>query len=135
MPEVILTPVSPSFSRNTERWPVFNPVTVTLPFVITAAAMNVAASILSGMTLYPLTADSFFTPVISRLAVPEPFIFAPIAIRKLIQSITSGSLEAFSIVVTPSARTEARRMFTVAPRLTLSNEILAPFNFFADALT
>ncbi len=48
-------------------------------------------------------------------SVPSPSIFAPIFTRKLPRSTTSGSMAEFSSTVSPSARTAAIIMFTVAP--------------------
>ena len=53
--------------------------------------------------------------------VPAPEIFAPIAVRHLARSATSGSRAAFSITVWPLARVAAISMTWVAPTETLGN--------------
>ncbi|CAB4587108.1 unannotated protein [freshwater metagenome] len=70
---------------------------------------------------------NFFTPVIVIFVVPSPWIFAPIEIRNSPRSTRSGSRAALSIVVTPSARTAAVIMFSVAPTEGKSSTIAAPF--------
>ena len=55
-------------------------------------------------------------------------MFAPISIKQLARSITSGSLAAFSMIVVPSAKLAAIMTFSVAVTLTGSNRIFAPFS-------
>ena len=55
------------------------------------------------------------------------FIFAPSATRKLAVSTISGSRAAFSMMVVPSDSVAADMMVTVAPTLTLSMTMCAPF--------
>ena len=55
------------------------------------------------------------TPVIVIVGDPAPSICAPIWLSIVHRSTTSGSRAALWIVVTPSARTAAIRMFSVAP--------------------
>ena len=57
---------------------------------------------------------------------PSPSIFAPIEMRNSPRSTKSGSRAAFSIVVTPWAKTAAVMRFSVAPTLGKSSEIAAP---------
>ena len=59
---------------------------------------------------------------------PSPVIFAPIEIKNSPRSTTSGSRAALSIVVTPLAKVAAVIIFSVAPTLGNSSEILAPVN-------
>ena len=49
-------------------------------------------------------------------------------IKHFAKSTTSGSFAALLIVVIPSAKEAAIRTFSVAPTLTGSKEILAPFS-------
>ena len=55
-------------------------------------------------------------------------MLAPIAARQLAKSTTSGSLAAFSITVTPSAKLAAMMTFSVPVTLTGSKIIFAPFS-------
>ena len=61
------------------------------------------------------------------ISEPAPSMFAPIFIKQLARSTTSGSLAAFSMVVMPSAKHEAMITFSVAVTLTGSKVIFAPF--------
>ena len=95
--------------------------------------MYVPVSIWSGITEC-LTAPKVFTPSIFIISVPAPSIFAPALFNKFATSTIWGSLAAFSIVVTPSAITDANIRFIVAPTLTISKYIFVPikrsaFNF------
>ena len=102
------------------------------PFVATAASINVPASIWSGTTEYVALPVSFFTPLILITSVPAPRMSAPIVFKKLATSTMWGSLAALSIIVVPSARTEASITLIVAPTETTSIYIEVPTNF--DAL-
>ena len=97
------------------------------PPVITAANAQVPARIRSG-TVACVVGFSFLTPVIVILVVPSPWMFAPIAMRNSPRSTRSGSRAALSIVVTPSARTAAVIIFSVAPTEGKSSTMAAPFN-------
>ena len=55
-------------------------------------------------------------------------MFAPILFNTDIKSSISGSKAAFLIIVLPSAKDAAIIIFSVAPTLTLANEISAPIN-------
>ena len=55
-------------------------------------------------------------------------MFAPIFIRQLARSRTSGSRAAFCMIVVPSAKLAAIMTFSVAVTLTGSKIILAPLN-------
>ena len=92
---------------------------VTFPPTDAIAAMYVAASILSGMTL-KVPPDNFSTPSISIFELPKPVILAPHLIKHLPRSIISGSLAALLITVFPSAKTAAIIKFSVAPTETVS---------------
>jgi len=59
---------------------------------------------------------------------------APMAMRKLARSVTSGSLAAFSMMVVPSARVAAIIRFSVPVTVTTSSTILAPLRRSARAL-
>jgi hypothetical protein len=59
--------------------------------------------------------------------VPAPSILAPISTSMAARSWISGSRAAFSITVVPRAPTAAIRMFSVAPTLGKSSEIMAPW--------
>ncbi len=59
-------------------------------------------------------------------SVPAPWILAPMAIRKLARSTTSGSRAAFSITVCPSASTAAIIRFSVPVTVTVSSTSRAP---------
>ena len=90
-----------------------------------AATMYVPASMRSGMMRYshPLREE---TPSMVMMEVPWPVILAPMALRKLARSTTSGSRAAFSMTVTPSAREAAMSRFSVPPTVGKSRVILAP---------
>ena len=90
-----------------------------------AASIKVAASILSGMTVW-LAPPRLLTPSILMVSVPAPFILAPILLRKLARSTISGSSAAFSIYVVPSASTAAVIIFSVAPTLGKSRYMVSP---------
>ena len=65
-----------------------------------------------------------------------PSILAPIFLRQLATSATSGSRAAFSITVSPRASTAAISALCVAPTETLESAILAPVKpFGALAMT
>ena len=68
------------------------------------------------------------TPSITIVDVPAPSTFPPIRLRNEARSAISGSLAAFSIVVSPSARTAAIIMFSVAPTLGNSKTMRLPVN-------
>ena len=95
------------------------------PPVDAVAERYVAPAILSGIMLYsqPL---SFFTPFITILLSPSPFIFAPHFLRYSARSHISGSLAELFITVSPSARTAHRIIFSVAPTEGNESDILAP---------
>ena len=102
---------------------------------IAPAIKKVAASILSGIISCE-TPLRLFTPVIVILWEPSPFISAPILIKKLPRSTTSGSDAALSITVTPSDLTAAIITFAVARTLEPKyppKKISQPFNFPASA--
>ena len=75
------------------------------------------------------------TPVIVRVDEPAPETWAPIWLSMSHRSTTSGSRAALWIVVTPSARTAAIRMFSVAPTDGNSSWISAPCSESASATT
>ncbi len=60
-------------------------------------------------------------------SVPAPWILAPIAMRKLARSTTSGSRAAFSSKVSPSASVAAIIRFSVPVTVTVSSTRRAPF--------
>jgi hypothetical protein len=65
---------------------------------------------------------------------PAPLILAPIFIKQLVKSTTSGSFAALRIVVVPSAKQAAIITFSVPVTLTGSKDILAPLSLpFAEA--
>ena len=66
------------------------------------------------------------TPSISMIEVPAPSTFAPMAHSMLARSTISGSRAAFSMMVRPSATTDAISMFSVAPTLGKSRTMSAP---------
>ena len=92
----------------------------TSPLEAIAASIKVPASIWSGTIEYVALPDNFFTPLILITSVPAPWISAPIVFKKLATSTTCGSFAALSIVVVPSAKTEASITLIVAPTETVS---------------
>ena len=62
-----------------------------------------------------------------------PSIWAPIATSILHRSTISGSRAALSMTVVPLASTAAVRMFSVAPTLGKSSQIVAPRRPLASA--
>ena len=60
------------------------------------------------------------------MLLPAPCIFAPILFRKLARSTISGSIAAFTILVSPSARVASSIIFSVAPTLGKSRWISVP---------
>ncbi len=109
-------PASASLASTSSRCAGSNPVTVTGPPTRAAPTRKVPASIRSP-TVRCSTARSSSTPSISRVGVPTPVIFAPIAFRNSIRSTISGSRAAFCTTVVPFASTEAVSRFSVAPTL------------------
>ena len=97
------------------------------PSVIAAAKAQVPVTIRSGMVVCRVGVSEV-TPRIVIVGVPSPSISAPMAMRKLPRSTTSGSRAALSRIVTPLARTAAVMMFSVAPTLGKSREMLAPWS-------
>ena len=89
---------------------------VTSPWVATAAAAHVPASMRSGTAVWSVGRSSS-TPSISIVLEPAPVMFAPMAIRQLATSAISGSRAALSITETPRARTAANNRFSVAVTL------------------
>ena len=65
-------------------------------------------------------------PWIHKVDVPSPSMRAPILIRQLATSTTSGSRAAFSIRLSPLASTAAIRALCVAPTETLESVTLLP---------
>ena len=102
------------------------------PPAIPTAAKYVATSIRSGITVCS-TATKSLTPSIVIVDEPAPSTFAPIRFRNAARSAISGSLAAFSIIVSPSARTAAIMIFSVAPTLGKSRTIRDPTSFSASA--
>ncbi len=100
------------------------------PFVIAAAEIYVAAAILSGIIRYSQPV-SFLTPHIHIVLSPAPLILAPHLFRKHAKSTISGSLAAFFIIVSPSAKTAASIIFSVAPTDGKFNVIFAPLRPFS----
>ena len=96
----ILHPASSNLFNTGVIWLGLAPFTTILPPVIAAIQRNVPVSILSGMIL-KLISFSFFTPSISIMSVPAPFILAPILFKKSCKLIISGSLALFVMVVFP----------------------------------
>ena len=68
------------------------------------------------------------------LSVPAPLIFAPMPIRKLARSTTSGSRAAFSSTVSPSASVAAIMRFSVPVTVTVSSTSRVPLSRPARAL-
>ena len=87
-------------------------VTVSSPAVIAAAAINVPASILSGITSYSTGVSSFIPSIVNR-GEPMPLILAPILLRQFARSAISGSHAADSITVRPPANVAAISTFAV----------------------
>ncbi len=72
------------------------------------------------------------TPSIVKTFDPMPETRAPIAFNKWHRSCTCGSLAAFVITVTPSARTEAISTFSVAVTDASSKKTSHPTSLFAE---
>ena len=85
------------------------------------------ASIRSGITSWKALWRCS-TPLIVIVSVPAPLILAPILFKKVATFTISGSLAAFSIVVTPFALVATSKALIVAPTLGISRYILFPFN-------
>jgi len=66
------------------------------------------------------------TPWMRITSVPAPEMRAPMLIRQLARSTTSGSRAAFSITVSPSARQAAIIRFSVPVTVTMSVQMRAP---------
>jgi hypothetical protein len=101
------------------------PVSVTSPPVIAAAMAYVPVSMRSAITECSAPC-SRSTPWIVSVEVPMPSIRAPILVRQLARSATSGSRAAFSITVSPFARVAAMRALWVAPTETLGKLMRPP---------
>ena len=97
--------------------------------------MNVPASIWSGTTEYVASPFNSLTPFIFITSVPAPRISAPMVFKKFATSTICGSFAALSIVVVPSASTDASIAFIVAPTETTSMYIDVPTIFLAFAVT
>ena len=72
----------------------------------------------SGIMEYSIP-RSLSTPSMRMLSVPAPLTLAPIPLRKMAKSTTSGSLAAFSSTVVPSAKEAAIIKLIVVPTLAL----------------
>jgi hypothetical protein len=68
------------------------------------------------------------------VVVPAPLMRAPIALRQLARSTTSGSCAAFSITVVPWARAAAIIRFSVPVTVTRSRLMRAPRRRLARAM-
>ena len=75
------------------------------------------------------------TPSTVIFPIPAPWIFAPIEFKKFAKSHISGSSAAFSMIVVPCAKTDAIKIFSVAPTDGKSKYILFPLSFLALAST
>ena len=102
------------------------------PFVATAAARYVPASILS-KGIENLPPDNSSTPSTIISSVPAPSIFAPRIFKKFAKSIISGSLATFFSLVVPSASVAAIIKFSVPVTVMPSNLRLVPINLLHDA--
>ena len=99
----------------------------------TAAIAQVPATIRSATALW-LVGCSCSTPVISRVDEPMPSIWAPIDTIIRHRSTISGSRAALSMTVVPLASTAAVMMFSVAPTLGKSSQIVVPRSSRASAM-
>ena len=100
---------------------------VSSPPATATAATYVAAWMRSGTVRWSAGRSApRSTPRTTIVDVPMPEMSAPIATSIWQRSTTSGSRAALSIVVTPSAKTAAVTMFSVAPTLGNGNVTSAP---------
>src|SRR6056300_353983 len=88
--------------------------------VIAAATKYVPASILSGIILY-LIPFRFLTPLIINDLFLSKFILAPAFFKKLIKSMTSGSIAMLLILVLLFDRHEFKIAVSVAPTEIFAN--------------
>jgi hypothetical protein len=79
--------------------------------------------------------ESSSTPSIVMIAVPAPWIFAPILLSTSASSSTSGSRAAFSITVRPFASAAAMIRFSQPVTVGMSSTIVAPLRRFASTST
>lgn len=75
-----------------------------------------------------------FTPSITIVDSPAPYILAPQWFKKSARSLISGSRAGFTIIVFPFEIAEAIIIFSVIPTLGKGNIILVPIIEVAQAL-
>ena len=75
------------------------------------------------------------TPVIFNVLLPVNFILAPELFKKLIKSITSGSIEIFFKVCSPLASTEAIIKFEVPVTVIFGNLKEFPYKPFLEEIS
>ncbi len=127
-------PAAPSLVSTNDRCLGFTPRTVTSPRVMDAAIPQVAATMRSPITRCSVGC-SRSTPRMVNVEDPAPDTCAPILFSIAQRSAMSGSRAALSMTVSPSARTAAMRMFSVAPTDGKASRMVAPCNFSAVATT
>ena len=111
-----MAPISSKASVKAYKWPVFISFISNFLFNITAAIINVPATILSLIILW-LALSNLLTPSIWIIPLVLILIFAPILFKQSAKSDISGSIAAFSIIVLPFAIADAIIIFSVAPTL------------------
>ena len=89
---------------------------------------------IAGPEVMTVMAQVTIADLITILSVPAPFIFAPMAQRKLARSTTSGSRAAFSSMVSPEASVAAIIKFSVPVTVTVSSTSRVPLSRCARAL-
>ena len=99
-PVLMCAPASSSLASTASSVSARAPRARTLPPVIAAATRKVPVSMRSGSTSYSRAVQAL-DALDDHGRVPAPSICAPMAIRQLARSTTSGSCAAFSITVVP----------------------------------
>ena len=128
-PASMPTPASRSLSMTAPRCSACALRRVTSPPAAPTAHRKVPASMRSGMIWWACAGVRpcrRSTPWMRMRLVPRPSIWAPMATSRSTRSVISGSLAAFSRMVSPSARAAAIRKFSVPVTVTMSVVMLAP---------